>query len=454
MKKLVLALVLLLVAVSLFAQGSAEAQTASKALDPYKQPSGKFVCTPQMIGYEDAEIELTWQPNPSQSMSSSIPSRVEVITKHVKEWVEKHPNVKVIPVGTTSNINDNMAKLQISVVEGGAPDLVAVDSFVMPQFLEYAQDITDAVKKAGVDPEGFFPYVKDQAIVNGQLKALWYTTDVRALFYRKDLLSKDPVTVDDVIEAGKAMKGKVDMPLIYVGGRGEGSVNNLWGLYWCQGAKLTNPDGTMAIDKDPGKSALTNLYKFVKRTIDEGITPTTIINYPRDAAMAGDIAAGKVGMFMSNTSSINNIRLIIGKEKFDETWAMCPLPVMEAGQKSTCSAGGWTMMVFAKDPLKKELAADLGCALFITDDAAYEYLGSEGSLPTQAHQFEKFDYITSDPLFVKQIEYLDSASTRPGKDAIYSVISTEAQVGLGNVITGSATPEQAVETVIKNVKNN
>jgi len=188
MKKLVLALVLLLVAVSLFAQGSSEAPAASKALDPYKQPSGKFVCTPQMIGYEDAEIELTWQPNPSQSMSSSVPSRVEIITKHVKEWVEKHPNVKVIPVGTTSNINDNMAKLQISVVEGGAPDLVAVDSFVMPQFLEYAQDITDAVKKAGVDPNDFFPYVKDQAMVDGKLKALWYTTDVRAILYRKVLL--------------------------------------------------------------------------------------------------------------------------------------------------------------------------------------------------------------------------------------------------------------------------
>ncbi|QTQ15916.1 extracellular solute-binding protein [Treponema parvum] len=456
MKKITkIAVALLITGTTLFAAGSKET-ASSKPADMsvvYKQPKGNFVLGTQMIGYEDAEIELTWQPNPSQSLNSTMKGRVDDLTVKLEKWAKAHPNVKIIPIGTTSNINDNMTKLRVTVVEGGAPDLVSVDSFMMPLFLDYAQDISDVAQEKNFNYNDYFPYIKNQVMEGNKLKALWYTTDVRALFYRKDLIKDPPKTVDELIAVGKQMKDQGKVGFIYVGGRGEGSVNNLWGLFWCQKAVLTDKDGKLALAREPNKTALINLYSFVQKTISEGITPKTIINYGRDSNMFGDIAAGNIAMFLSNTSAIGNLREIMGAEKFNRLWGMAPTPVMHAGETSTSSAGGWTNMVFAKDDLKRRLAADLAIELFSSDSAAESWLKLESAVPTVSSQFSTFSFIKEDPYFVKIADYLQTASTRPAVE-IYSAISTEAQVALGSVITGESTPEKAVETIIKNVKNN
>lgn len=456
MRKHILVTVLAMVATGfLFANGGSEKPAASakvSTLDPYKQAGGNFVLTTDMIGYENAEIELTWQPNPSQSLTSTMQGRVDDLKGKLEKWAKAHPNVKIVPLGTTSNINDNMAKLQISVVEGNAPDLVAVDSFVMPQFLEYAQDISDVAKEQGFDYNDYFPYIKEQVIQNGQLKALWYTTDVRALFYRKDWIQTPPTTADELIAEGKKQAAQGRTGFIFVGGRGEGSVNNLWGMFWCQGAKLVDKDGNMALEDPKNKQALTNLFAFVKRAVDEGVSPTTVINYPRDSAMFGDAAAGNVAMFLANTSAIGHLREIMGEDEFNAKWGMAPTPVMHAGETSTCSAGGWTNLVFAKDDLHRRLAADLAINLYSSDEAAYSWNKLESALPCTNKQFDSFDYLQTDPYFVTEKGYLQSASTRPAV-AVYSTISTECQVALGAVISGSLTPEKAVDQVIANVKN-
>lgn len=455
-KNVLVVAMLLLVTMVVFANGTQESTAkANEEVDMsvvYKQPGGEFVLTPQMIGYKDAEIELTWQPNPSQSLVSTIPARVENLSAKLETWVKAHPNVKVIPVGTTSNINNSMTKLRLSVVEGNAPDICAVDSFMMPLFLDYGRDVSDIAEEKGIDINDYFPFVKKQVMVGDELRALWNDTDVRALFYRKDLIETPPTTVDEVIKVGKEMAKQGKIGLIYLGGRGEGTVNNLWGMFWSQGGKLVDSDGNMVLDKEPNKTALINVFKFIKRTIDEGVTPKTIINYGRDSNLYGDAAAGNVAMFMANTGAINEMRSIMGTEKFFQLWGMAPLPVIEKGQTSSSSAGGWTNMVFSKDELHRRLAADLVIDLFNSDSAAESWLKVEGALPTQQHQFKVFKFISKDPYISRVAEYLNSAKTRPAV-AIYNTISTEVQVAIGDVITGGATPEQAVESVIKNVNN-
>jgi multiple sugar transport system substrate-binding protein len=128
------------------------------------------------------------------------------------------------------------------------------------------------------------------------------------------------------------------------------------------------------------------------------------------------------------------------------------MPVMKAGQKSTASAGGWTNMVFARDELHRRLAADLAINLYSSDAASESWTRAGGYLPTRQSNFEKFSYIRSDPFLVKCEQFLSAASTRPAVE-LYNVISMEVQVAIGTIITGSAAPEQALETVIKNVKN-
>ena len=171
MKKAFLLALVFCLSLSLFAGGSSDKKAATTETGEvdmsvvYKEPGGEFILTPQFVGYENAEIELSWQPNPSQSLTSPIQARVDDLSMKLEKWVKAHPNVKINIVGTTSNINDNMTKLRLSVVEGGAPDLCAVDSFMMPLFLEYARDVSDVAAEKGIDINDYFPYVKEQVMV-------------------------------------------------------------------------------------------------------------------------------------------------------------------------------------------------------------------------------------------------------------------------------------------------
>ena len=418
-----------------------------------KVPTGRFIVTPQLIGYENAEIELTWQPSPSHSMSAPSKARVDDLTKKAEAWVKKYPNVKIVPVGTTNNINDNMTKLRVTVVEGGAPDLCAVDSFMMPLFAEYARPIQDIATARGIDVKDFFPFIQDTVLRGDDLLALWYTTDVRGLFYRKDLISKAPSTVDELIATGRDMTSKGMTGLIYLGGRNEGTVNNLWGLYWSQGAKLIDSKGNLGFESGSGKTAMLEFLNFFKRTIDSGVTPRTVIDYKSDANMYGDIANGKIAMFIASSSAIVQLREIMGAEQFNKLWGLAPLPTMKAGQKSTSSAGGWTNVVFARDELHRRLAADLAIDLYSSDEAAESWSFAGGYLPTRKSQYEKFAFIRNDPYLSFCQKLLNDASTRPPVE-LYNVISLETQVAVGNVITGTNTPEQALEATIKNIKNN
>ena len=436
--------------------GSSSSASSSASVDEIdwsivtKHPGGTMVVSAQEIGYPGAEIELTWQPNPGQSLTSTVPALIDDLTAKLTAWVEAHPNVKITVLGTTGSINDFMTKLRLDAAQGNAPDLAAVDSFVMPLYREYGRDISDVAQRLGIDYNDYFPFIKEEVLVGNELRALWFTTDARALYYRKDIIDTPPATVDELIDVAKRVSQERGMTgFIYVGGRGEGSINNLWGLYWCQGGEITNPDGTMAIDKEPNKTYMINLFNFVKRTIDEGITPVSVVNYDGDLNMVGDAAAGNVAMFLGNTAMINQMRAVMGEE-FDRLWAIAPTPVMEAGQVSTCSAGGWTNMVFSRDELHRVLAAELAIALYSSDEAAETFLPIESSMPCLLQQYEKFDFIKSDPYYVQIVDYLETANTRPAVEA-YNIISVEAQVALGNVITGAATPEEAVEAIIRNV---
>ncbi|GHV54171.1 ABC transporter substrate-binding protein [Spirochaetia bacterium] len=457
-KVLVLMLSLCLIAV-IFAckKGDTKGDSTGGQVDisvAQKVPTGgKFVVSPQLVGWDNAEIELTWQPVPAHSMSDPSPARSGDLMKKAEAWVKKYPNVKIIPVGTTQNINDSMTKLRVTAVEGGAPDVSAVDSFMMPLFKEYARDIDDVAAEYGINLDDYFPYIKSQVTENGHIRALWYTTDVRGLFYRKDLISNAPATVDEMLTTAQEMKAKGLTGLLYLGRRNEGTVNNLWGLYWSQGAKLTDAQGNLAFDKGTDREAMLNLLNFIKKTIDLGVTPKTIIDYGSDIDMYGEVAAGNVAMFIAPNQAIAQCREIMGKDKFDAVWEFAPLPVFEAGQKSTSSAGGWTSMVFARDELHRRLAADLIINLYCTDAASESWTLAGGWLPTRQSNFTNFSYIKDDHYLSQMRTFLDAASTRPAVE-VYNIISMEIQVAIGNVVTGTSSPEQALETAIRNIKNN
>jgi multiple sugar transport system substrate-binding protein len=89
-----------------------------------------------------------------------------------------------------TNNAEAMAKLLEQAAQGRAPDVTQIDTYILPRYLPYLQPIDDLVKAAGIDMKDFFPFA--EKIVrgkDGKVYGIQFTTDVRVLFYRKDLIS-------------------------------------------------------------------------------------------------------------------------------------------------------------------------------------------------------------------------------------------------------------------------
>ncbi|AZK45633.1 MULTISPECIES: extracellular solute-binding protein [Paenibacillus] len=418
-----------------------------------KVPEGQMMITPMLIGYQNAEIEITWQPNPSQSLEATSPARVDYLTKKMKAWIEEHPNVKIKPISTSSNSGDNMAKLQLKLNEGSAPDVAAVDSFMMPTFAEYAQPLNDAFAAKGISMDDYFPFMHSTMQPDGpggDILSDWYTTDVRALYYRKDLIDTPPKTVDELISTAKQLQenNKGMTGLIYVAGRNEGAVNNHLGIYWSQGFPLLNEDNSLAFADGDANKAMLNFLSFFENTVGEGISPQRIVEFDKESSMFGDLTTDKFGMFIASSSAVPQLREIIGADAFDAKWGIAELPVVNAGDTSSSSAGGWTNVVFAKDKFKADLAADFVLSLYSDDSAAGEWCEIGGFLPTRKSVFDTTPAFAEDEYYKSFAAYLDQAQSRPPVPE-YTTLSSELQIAIGNIVTGSKTAEQALQEVIK-----
>lgn len=437
------------------ANTSADGASADNGDITKKQPGGQMVISPQLIGYQDAEIEITWQPNPSQSLEATSPARVEYLTKKMKAWIEEHPNVKITPISTSNNSSDNMAKLQLKLSEGTAPDVAAVDSFMMPTVAEYAQPLNDAMAAKGISIDDYFPFMLSTMQPDGEggdILSDWYTTDVRALYYRKDLISTPPKTVAEMIEAAKKIQdeNKGMTGLIYVAGRNEGAVNNHLGIYWSQGFPLLNEDNSIAFQDGEAKGAMLSFLKFFEDTVKEGVTPQRVVEFDKESNMFGDLTTDKFGMFIASSSAVPQVKEIMGAEDFEKKWGITELPVVNAGDTSTSSAGGWTNVVFAKDKTKADLAADFVLSLYSDDSAAGEWCEIGGFLPTRRSVYEKTPAFAEDEYYKNFASYLDQAQSRPPVSE-YTTLSSELQVAIGEIVTGTTTAEKALDNIIKKV---
>ena len=75
---------------------------------------------------------------------------------------------------------------------------------------------------------------------DGKLKALWVNTDVRVLYYRKDLVANPPKTWDDLIAQAAELSKRGLTGYLYPGGRGEGAVMEHLPMFWSQGGELVD----------------------------------------------------------------------------------------------------------------------------------------------------------------------------------------------------------------------
>lgn len=105
-------------------------------------------------------------------------------------------------------------KLLTAIAGGTPPALHYADRFTVPQFAQqgFFTKITDLATAAGVKEADYYPFAWAETVYKGDIYALSFDTDTRALWYNKDIMKeagldpeKPPQTLDELRAATAAL---------------------------------------------------------------------------------------------------------------------------------------------------------------------------------------------------------------------------------------------------------
>ncbi len=445
MKKRIMGLIMLLVVTTVMIAGcsSNKESEGNTSTETAAETNGnvEIIVTPTYVGTKDAETVITWQPAPFHSMFSSNPARVEYLQGVLKGWAEKHPGVGVEIIETTTDINEAMAKTLVQLSAGGSvPDVTSIDSFIFPRFAKFAQPIGDVLSEYGIETSDFFPYVQGVVQPEDEVLGLWYTTDVRVLFYNSELVPEPPKTTAEMIEMGKKLTDEGYTALLYTGTTETVLTDVVFPLFWGQGGALVDDQGVPVFGEGTNRDYMVNTLDFIKATIDEGVAPERVLSVAQNG-FASEVATGQVGMFIAGNWQAKNQRDVIG-DLFDEKWKVAPIPMINEGERMS-TAGGWVSTVFAKDEEKRKLAADLIAYVYGSDEGMEGWCAVGGYLPPRESVFNS-DSFASDTFSAAFKEELKYAGVRPAAE-IYPELSTAIQDAVEKVIIGDGKPADLVD---------
>jgi multiple sugar transport system substrate-binding protein len=263
-------------------------------------------------------------------------------------------------------------------------------------------------------------------------------TDLRVIYRRTDLVPEAPRTWDELLafaEQAREKDPKVD-GYLFNGGRWEAATFDNLAYFWMQGGELLDRDGRPVFAEGANRDRMLNVLRLLKRAVDSGASPArvaTIINYDEFETAA---QGGSVAMFLGGSFQWSAMEEALGDEM--RKWEVSEIPGPRPGQTAT-GTGGWTVAAFSDDPKKVAACVDLVKSVYVGR-------GNEltGELPTSQRLYDRLETF-QEPIYETFRRYLEHGRARPGL-AIYPALSNELQIAIGSVLTGSATPEQALDT--------
>ncbi|WDR03506.1 extracellular solute-binding protein [Devosia algicola] len=351
-------------------------------------------------------------------------------------FIKKHPEWQLQLQIQTQDIGTEQAKMLEQAKSGNAPDCAAVDSFVLGQFKanNVLSDFTPYFSKEEI--ADLFPFVREGISgADGEIYAWWWDTDLRVLYRNKSIVPDAPQTWDDLKKAALASKDQGMEGVLFNGGRWEGTTFDWLANYWSLGGKLVDDSGKPVFGDDDNKSKFLEAVNYFKDLVDSGAAPkrvATIVTYDDLAAAA---AAGTTALFIGGSWQNAQLESTLDPDMFaDWTFSHIPGPTPDDHKTGT---GGWTIASFSKDPQKVEMCADLVRDIYMGPANALQQ-----QLPTRASLYDKYP-VFSTPANKEFAADLADGQARPGAP-IYPEISNQIQIMMGDVLSGSKSPEDAL----------
>jgi len=380
--------------------------------------------------------------------------RWDILFKSAQQKLnEKHPDMdikvdyRVLPYDAT--------RTQIlTAMAGRTPiDLVSLDQIWLGEFAQggFLSDLSDRAKSWGREKD-WYQTNWDGGKYNGKLYGIWAWTDIRAMWYWKDLLGKGGINPDSLktwngyIADAKQLNNVLrDQRIQGMHLVGASHSPDMWYPYlWMQGGdilKQKNGHPTKGTYWFPAFNSTAGIKAlgFLKQQVDAGIKPQ--INH----FWGQEFADRKFAVMLEGSWLLGTFP--------HEQWAtlnqkigMLPMfPVPNMGSKSATMMGGWILGV-PETSQNKDLAWEL-VATMVDPQVLTPMLQKEGYLPTQKPIGEgpyAANLNSTIPYYKEMISMIPIGHSRPSIPE-YPQIADNIKQAIDQVYYGMKDSKQALD---------
>jgi multiple sugar transport system substrate-binding protein len=377
----------------------------------------------------------------------------------MQELRARHPGIDIQLNYTTYPYNQTRMHMLAALANHIPIDLITVDQIWLGEFAQKGllTDLTDHAKSWGREKD-WYRANWDGGVYNGKVYAIWAWTDVRGMWYWKDLLNKAGVdpnslqTWDGYIASAKKLNAVLrpqGIEGVHLVAAGHSPDMSFYPYLWILGGDIIKQKdghptkGTYwfpAYNSTEGVRAL----GFIKEQVSAGIKPQ------KNHFWGIEFLDRKFAVMLEALQHHINERFpITSPEKrieFEQKVGFIPMfPVPNPNYQSTTLMGGWELSI-PKVSMNKDLAWEL-LTIMVEPKILAPYLATHSNLPTQIPIGEG-PYAASlnetTPYYDKLISMLKIAHSRPSIPE-YPQIAEHIHQALDDVYYGLKEPKQALD---------
>jgi multiple sugar transport system substrate-binding protein len=375
-----------------------------------------------------------------------------LITSALNELRLRHPNLNIQINYTVYPYNDARIQMLNSMAKRTPIDIVSLDQIWLGEFANksYVIDLTNRTNIWG-GLSDWYQANLDGNLYNGKVYGIWAWTDIRTIWYWKDLLNQAGVNPeslkgwDGYIQSAKRLNSGLEQQNIsgieLVGG--PGSQNEWYPFLWMLGGEILQyksghpTKGSYwfpAYNSTEGVKAL----GFFRELIDAKVKPITI-NFEKEFA-------DKNYAEMLGGSWLPGYFPNLTKNEFEDKIGMIPMfPVPIEGSQNASIMGGWLLSI-PETSRHKELAWEL-TTIMLKPEILAPVLAKYGYLPTQRSIGEgpySDDMRKSIPYYDELINLIPDGRGRPNIPE-YPQIADHVQQAINDVYENKKTSKQALD---------
>ncbi len=335
---------------------------------------------------------------------------------------ENHPDLDITFDTALYEYNECRTQLGIRLARKEQIDAIILDHIWLGEFKDMVRQLDPKDIPDYDDYVPTFRALMEKYADKGKTLGLYAATDIRLIFWNKELMEKvgitDPqiATWEDVKKYAKLIKEKQDLlpqgvkPVGFMAGGTEHTNSRWYDYLWAAGGDILSPDESRAIfNQEPGVKALEFYGWFLKNGM---VAPEDVLSPPNGGVYDEAFLNGKFVLSIGNghwlgVSTAGNVGM--SQEEFLQKFgaALIPAPA-EVGERGATVAGGylWCLSKFGQHP---ELAQEL--IYYITSAEGYNEKGTgKNGIPTVKSALPTIDNIPYAGLIK---EALNAAHFRP-----------------------------------------